>query len=76
MAQILGRNVESEVVERLKRRASRNGRSLEAEVRAVLTQAAGFDYQHSLRELIDLQASFEGKTFSDSTDLLREDRAR
>ena len=40
MAQILVRNVAEEVKERLKRRAKRHGRSLEAEVRDVLEKAA------------------------------------
>ena len=40
MAQLLVRNVSEKVKERLKRRASNNGRSLEAEVREILEDAA------------------------------------
>jgi antitoxin FitA len=36
MAQILVRNIDNEVKERLRQRAVQNGRSLEAEVRALL----------------------------------------
>ena len=41
MATILVRNVDDGVVERLKAQAKEHGRSMEAEVRAVLTDAAG-----------------------------------
>ena len=40
MAQLLVRNLADDVKERLKRRASGNGRSLEAEARAVLVEAS------------------------------------
>ncbi len=40
MAQILVRNLESEVKTRLQRRAKRNGRSMEEEVREILRDAA------------------------------------
>ncbi|PYV12885.1 MAG: toxin-antitoxin system [Acidobacteria bacterium] len=40
MAQLLVRNIESEVKARLKRRAGRHGRSMEEEVRDILRRAA------------------------------------
>ena len=40
MAQLLVRNVYEDVKQRLRRRASNNGRSLEAEVREILNQAS------------------------------------
>jgi antitoxin FitA len=40
MAQILVRNLENEVKSRLQRRARRNGRSMEEEVREILRDAA------------------------------------
>jgi hypothetical protein len=39
MAQVLVRGLETALVGRLKQRARRNGRSLEAELRAILVQA-------------------------------------
>lgn len=39
MAQFIVRNLEDEVKERLKRRAARNGRSMEEEVREILRNA-------------------------------------
>jgi plasmid stability protein len=43
MATITVRNLEDEVQRRLKRRAAKNGRSMEAEARAILTEAVGSD---------------------------------
>jgi plasmid stability protein len=43
MAQILVRNLENEVKARLRRRAKRNGRSMEEEVREILRDAAKND---------------------------------
>ncbi len=40
MAQLVVRNIEDAVKERLKHRAARHGRSLEAEVREILREAA------------------------------------
>jgi len=40
MAQIVVRNLEEQVKSRLRRRAKRNGRSMEAEVRDILRSAA------------------------------------
>jgi antitoxin FitA len=40
MAQVIIRNLDPEAVDRLKARAKRNGRSLEAELRDVLTRSA------------------------------------
>ena len=40
MAQLVVRNLENSVKQRLKRRAAKNGRSMEAEVREILRKAA------------------------------------
>ena len=45
MAQFVVRNLEAETAEKLKRRAKRNGRSMEDEVRHILRNAV----QHGLR---------------------------
>ena len=41
MAQLIVRKLDDDAKERLKARAKRNGRSLEAEARAILEEAAG-----------------------------------
>jgi plasmid stability protein len=76
MPQILVRNVEPGVVEKLKARARRNGRSLEAELRLILQEAAGVGPVSVQDQVERLRALFAGRNFSDSTELLREDRER
>jgi plasmid stability protein len=77
MAQVLIRGLDPEVVEKLKARAKRNGRSLEAELRLNLQRLAEQDdpvtaAAHAER----LRATLKGRRFSDSTELIREDRER
>ncbi len=76
MAQLLVRDLDDEVVERLKQRARRSGRSLEAEVRLILQRAAAEWSPNVLAEVERIRALFAGRTFCDSTDLIREDRDR
>jgi len=76
MAQILVRGLDKAVVDRLKRRAKAEGRSLQAEVRLILEQAAKLDMD-TARVLVErFRKRFKGRTFSDSADLIREDRER
>ena len=78
MAQVLVRGLEDSVVDRLKERAQANGRSLEAELRAVIEQAARFDV--NLAETRDLAARLRrrlaGRKHTDSAQLVAEDRQR
>ena len=61
MAQLIVRNLESEVKERLQLRASRHGRSMEEEVRDILRNAVKDDYCHSTAGLgSELAALFAG----------------
>jgi antitoxin FitA len=76
VAQVLVRDLEPVVVEKLKARAQKNGRSLETELRSILQRAAGEDMTEVLAEVNRVRALFAGRTFSDSTELLREDRER
>ena len=50
MAEILVRNLDKKTVDRLKKRASKKGRSLQSEVKQILEQAASIDMD-SLRLL-------------------------
>jgi plasmid stability protein len=80
MAQVLVRGVDDTVVERLKARAQRNSRSLEAELRVILQRAAEDEAREQRQDPAEifrqLDALFEGQTFSDSAELIREDRDR
>jgi plasmid stability protein len=76
MAQILVRNLNRAVVERLKSRARRGGRSLQSEVRAILQQAAGADLAAAGRLAARIRGRFSGRRFADSAALIRQDRDR
>ena len=76
MAQLLVRDVAPEVVENLKKRALRNRRSLEAELRIVLQEAAEVPVVSMQQEVERVRTLFAGRSFSDSATLLREDRER
>lgn len=74
MAQILVRNLDESVIERLKARARNNGRSLEAEVRQILMQSAKVDMAASRRRIMEIRKKMQGRSFTDSVELIREDR--
>jgi len=79
MAQILVRNLSKEVVERLKKRAMEEGRSLQSEVKLILEQAAlepkvDMDTARKISE--EFRQRFRGRKFPDTVELIHEDRAR
>jgi len=79
MAQILVRNLDEGVVARLKERAKEEGRSLQAEVRMILEEAASqrrVDAEAAWRLVDEIRERFKGRKFPDSAELIREDRDR
>jgi plasmid stability protein len=77
MATLTIRNLDDAVVERLKQRARANDRSLEAEVRQMLTQESGHMSRAELVQRAEEMAErTRGRIHGDSTDLVREDRDR
>ena len=76
MAQVLVRDIDDAVIDRLKVRAQHNGRSLEAELRMILQRASTERDRDWRAELERVRAMFTGRTFSDSAELIREDRDR
>lgn len=78
MPQVLVRDIEPAVVDRLKERAKKNGRSFEAELRLLLKDAAEREERSidMLTEARKVREMFTGRTFSDSAELIREDRDR
>ena len=79
MASIVVRKLDTGVVEKLKRRAAERGRSLEAEVRLILEDAANsrqLDMDAARARIEELQKRFKGRPFPDTADLIREDRDR
>jgi len=79
MAQILVRNLDEKVVRRLKQRAKREGRSLQAEVKMILEGAAvttAVDREKALTQILAIRERLKGRKFPDSVELIREDRDR
>jgi len=78
MATLTIRNLDDKVVEKLKERARDNERSLEAEVRALLAQAAERPSRKKFIELAEKIAAMtpEGVEQTDSTEIIREFRDR
>lgn len=72
-AQVIVRNLDAEVVAELKRRAKRNGRSLERELRLILTRAARPDRAALIAETDRIRAMTAGP-LENSVSLLRQDR--
>lgn len=75
MAQLLVRDVPEATVAALKKRAKEHGRSAEAEHRAILEaalkQKKNDDFWEEARKL---RERLKGRTFTDSTILIRQDR--
>lgn len=76
MSQLLVRNLPEETVESLKRRAKSNHRSLQAEVALILENAAKIQPSSFWKNAnkIREQLGTYNKSFSDSSELVREDR--
>ncbi len=70
MAQIIVRNLDDAVVDRLKTRARDNDRSLEAEVRHILEQSAKVDTAQARRIALNIRERLKGRTFPDSIELI------
>ena len=78
MSNLTIRNLDGRVIERLKAQARANQRSLEGEIRHLLTQHVDrpgriVEFRERTRRLVSLTA---GSRRSDSVELLREDRDR
>jgi antitoxin FitA len=79
MAQILVRDLDDALVARLKERARLNHRSLQGEVKAILEETAPLATRAEALAIVDKWQRYweeKGKTFSDSAELIREDRDR
>ena len=73
MAQLTVRNVDDDLVRKLKIRAARRNRSAEAEHRAILEQALAGDDLSFWRKADELRR-LSGPQTTDSADLIREER--
>lgn len=76
MAQVLVRDLASRTLHRLKARAQRSGRSLQAEMKAILEEAAEIDLPAFIAAAARIRRSLEGRRHSDSGRLQAEGRRR
>jgi len=78
MANLLIRNVPEDIVFRLKDRAKKRNRSLQQELHSILVATATQSSEDLLKQSSRIRAKLrkKGVTFSDSAELLREDRSR
>jgi plasmid stability protein len=69
------RNLDDDLMTRLKWRAARHGRSAEAEVREILAQALAVETEPSFDDLAaQVRALTAGRPYTPAEDLLRESR--
>ena len=78
MANLLIRNVSEDIVSRLKDRAKKRNRSLQQELQSILVATATQSPEDLLKQASRIRAKLrkKGISFSDSAELLREDRSR
>jgi len=75
---VLIRDLDKKTVEALKKRAGDNSRSLQAELKEILQEAAAVDWKRTwaAADRIFEELRRSGRKFPDTTALLREDRER
>jgi plasmid stability protein len=76
MPNVLVRDVDETILTKLKDQAQRNGRSLQSEVLAILTNFVSSNTLSDEETAARIKDALRGRMFSDSAALLREDRAR
>lgn len=76
MAQVVIRNIDDEAIRQLKERARRKGTSLERELRTIITDAVQSDRAGFRQRAAEFRKKLAGRKHSDSTALIRADRAR
>jgi antitoxin FitA len=77
VSQVLIRGVDEETLERLRKRAGGNNRSLEGELRDILYSASlQVDVQTARTMMEEMRDRLSGRVHSDSAELIREDRGR
>lgn len=76
MAEVLIRNLDEETVARLKQRAARNDRSLQAELQTILERAAMVDVIEGRALAARIRKKLAGRDHTDSATLVADDRQR
>ena len=76
MAKVLIRNLDERTVDKLKARAARNERSLQAELQLILERAAETDVVDARALAARIRRELSGRRHSDSAALIAADRRR
>jgi antitoxin FitA len=76
MGQVLVRNLPTQVVRKLKIRAKQHRRSLQEELKDILENAAQQNAKDVQARVNRVRKLFVGRKFNDSSDLIRQARAR
>jgi plasmid stability protein len=78
MPGILIRDIPEELLNRLKMRARANSRSLQQELKIVLAEAVNYDGEKGIKLAAKIRRELEARKvpYSDSAELIREDRER
>lgn len=76
MPQLLVRDLSEETISRLKRKAKAHGRSLQGEIKLIIEEASLKSMEEAKALAKKIQTGLAGKFFSDSSDLIRQDRSR
>lgn len=76
MAEVLIRNLDDRILKRLKKRALRNDRSLQAELQNIIERAASSDVIEGRALAARIRRKLSGRAHSDSTALVADDRRR
>ena len=76
MTDVLVRDLDPGALDRLKRRASQNGRSLQGELKSILESAARPVASDPKKLAASLRKRLAGRSHSDSSLLVEEDRTR
>ncbi len=76
MADVLIRNVDDRVIEKFKKRAAENGRSLQSELKELIEESAPRDLDEFLAEAAKIRAKWGPRPGVDSVQAIREDRER
>jgi plasmid stability protein len=78
MPNILVRDLDKKTIDKLKRRAERHNTSLQAEAKTILEESSRMDWEEFKKRADAFREKMikSGRTFSDTTDMVREDRER
>jgi len=76
MAQVLIRDLDDDIVERLKAKAKSHHRSLQSELKIILSDAALVSVSNTAKLAAKIRKKLSGRQHSDSTISISEDRQR